>query len=108
MVARSLIRTARAALLPLTVLCAAAPAARGDDASSSARAVRPKAAAVVQPAPDAITFSEYSLGTTVTSQYQSRGVRFTSSVYIAADEAQPTTPALSGTPKFQGPIDATF
>jgi lysophospholipase L1-like esterase len=60
-----------------------------------------------------ITFDEFSIGTTVTDQYRSVGVDFVSdgqghAPFIAADRDNPTSPALSGSPKFQGDITGTF
>ncbi len=55
-----------------------------------------------------ITFSEFPDGTTITNQYQSEGIDFTSAVFISDDGADPTSPALSGTPLFNGPISAEF
>ncbi|MGZ7033112.1 MAG: hypothetical protein ACXVIJ_14225, partial [Thermoanaerobaculia bacterium] len=48
------------------------------------------------------------LATTVTDQYENRGVIFTSNVFTTSDPASPTSPVLSGTPRFQGTIDAKF
>jgi hypothetical protein len=91
-----------------------ASAAQYEPGVSSSSAAAPvqslgarQAAAAALPA-ETITFSEVALGTTVTTQYLSRGVQFTSSVFTATDTAQPGTPALSGTPRFQGPISARF
>jgi hypothetical protein len=55
-----------------------------------------------------ITFSEFADGTAITSQYVDKGVEFGSGAFITQDGANPTSPVLSGTPKFQGPITATF
>ena len=53
----------------------------------------------------AITFSELAVGTTVTDQYRDRGVIFGgSSTFIVADGSNPTSPVLSGFPRFTGPI----
>lgn len=55
-----------------------------------------------------LTFSEFPVGTTITTQYQNKGVNFPASqaAQIATDGSNPTSPVLSGTPKFQGPIVA--
>ncbi len=58
--------------------------------------------------PAAINFDEFSLGTTVDTEYASRGVVFTSNVFLTTDAAQPTSPVLSGTPKFFGEIAGRF
>jgi GDSL-like Lipase/Acylhydrolase family len=57
---------------------------------------------------DVITFDDFAVGTVITNQYQSKGVRFGGSVFIANDSAQPTTPVLSGTPLFAGPVSGSF
>lgn len=53
-----------------------------------------------------ITFDEFSVNTTITDQYQPQGVVFSPLLrsFIATDGAQPTSPALSGTPRYDGPI----
>lgn len=58
--------------------------------------------------PTAIGFDEFSLGTTITDQYASRGVVFTSGVFTSSDIGSPTAPVLSGTPKFFGEIAGRF
>lgn len=56
-----------------------------------------------------ITFSEYSVGTFITNQYANLGIVFSGdSPFITTDDANPTSPVLSGTPKFQGSIEGTF
>lgn len=55
-----------------------------------------------------ITFSEYPGGTTISTQYQNIGVIFESATFITGDGANPTSPVLSGTPRFQGPIVCRF
>lgn len=57
-----------------------------------------------------ITFSEYPEGTTITDQYKGLGIIFGpgSSAFITADGAVPTSPVLSGTPIYEGPITGTF
>ena len=57
---------------------------------------------------DVITFDDFAVGTVITNQYQSFGVRFGGSVFITNDSAQPTTPVLSGTPLFEGPVSGSF
>ncbi|MCB0839145.1 MAG: T9SS type A sorting domain-containing protein [Bacteroidetes bacterium] len=56
-----------------------------------------------------ITFSEYSVGTPITDQFKSIGIIFGGSgPFISTDGANPTSPVLSGTPRFQGSITGTF
>lgn len=56
-----------------------------------------------------ITFSEFPLGTSITNQYQSRGIIFGGSgPFITRDGANPTSPVLSGTPRFEGAISGSF
>lgn len=58
-----------------------------------------------------ITFSEFAVGTNISSQYLDKGVLFASGAgtpFISPDGSNPTAPVLSGTPQFQGPITATF
>lgn len=71
----------------------------------------PKALAAATPAATLITFSEYPVGTGITTQYQNVGVIFSGSPgtpFISFDSANPTAPVLSGSPQFQGSITATF
>ncbi|WP_344069772.1 cutinase family protein [Nostocoides vanveenii] len=60
--------------------------------------------------PMAITFDEVSLGSTVTTQYRANGYNFTSGLgmFTSGDGANPTSPVLSGSPLFQGPIEFTL
>ncbi len=77
------------------------------DSSSSEPTDRSQEALAV-PA-GAITFSEFSVGTYITTQYQTRGVVFSGdSPFITTDGSNPTSPALSGTPRFQGEIRGRF
>lgn len=58
---------------------------------------------------DIITFSEYPLGTSISTQYKNIGIIFGGSgPFISTDGANPTSPVLSGTPRFQGDITGTF
>ncbi len=54
-----------------------------------------------------ITFDEFALGTTIVDQYQAAGVRFSQlfPAFLTSDRSQPTSPVISGSPKFSGPID---
>lgn len=81
----------------------------GSAGSGSNAKVRP----MVADADSDITFDEYPVGTIVTDQYSDEGVLFSgpdanSPVYTAADGADPTSPALSGTPLFTGSVYGTF
>jgi hypothetical protein len=60
-----------------------------------------------------ITFSEYPVGTTITNQYESKGVLFGADTpgdpqFITLDDSNPTSPVLSGSPLFAGAIGGTF
>jgi hypothetical protein len=55
-----------------------------------------------------ITFSEYTIGTTITDQYKQIGVIFESGAFISTDGSNPTSPVISGTPRFEGPITGRF
>ncbi|GAA2986918.1 SGNH/GDSL hydrolase family protein [Actinokineospora diospyrosa] len=84
---------------------AAQPAGQDDLSSTSTRDSDELGAAPRLAAPaGAITFSEFGLGTQITTQYRDQGVVFNEGSFITADSANPTSPVLSGTPKFQGEI----
>ncbi|MGB7582757.1 MAG: right-handed parallel beta-helix repeat-containing protein, partial [Sedimentisphaerales bacterium] len=58
-----------------------------------------------------ITFSEFPVDTNITNQYANRGVIFGTDgniPFITTDSANPTSPVLSGTPRFTGPIEGRF
>ena len=56
-----------------------------------------------------ITFSEYDVGTHIDTQYRKVGIIFGGDdPYITTDSANPTSPVLSGTPRYQGDIIGTF
>ena len=56
-----------------------------------------------------ITFSEFSSGTKITDQYADRGIIFKGdSPFITSDGANPTSPVLSGSPRFNGAIEGHF
>lgn len=56
-----------------------------------------------------ITFSEYPSGTVIEKQYQNRGVLFDAHrTFITSDGSNPTSPVLSGSPRFVGPIEGKF
>ena len=60
-------------------------------------------------ADEVITFSEFPLGTYITDQYQDFGIIFGgSNPFICTDGANPTSPVLSGTPRFRGDITGVF
>ena len=62
-----------------------------------------------QPLNTNITFSEFSIGTNITDQYSDQGIVFGGdSPFITTDTANPTSPVLSGYPRFKGDIEGTF
>ncbi|HXP98553.1 MAG TPA: SGNH/GDSL hydrolase family protein [Solirubrobacteraceae bacterium] len=69
------------------------------------RAVSPAASPTAYPT---ITFSEVPLEEFVTNQYEDDGVIFTSTVQTSEDSANPTSPVLSGYPRFEGAIEGYF
>ncbi len=59
--------------------------------------------------PVTITFSEFPVGTPITNQYVPNGIDFSSQpAFIATDSSNPTSPVLSGEPRFTGPITGCF
>jgi hypothetical protein len=69
------------------------------------RAISPAASPTSYPT---ITFSEVPLEEFVTNQYEDDGVIFTSTVQTSEDSANPTSPVLSGYPRFEGAIEGEF
>lgn len=65
---------------------------------------RPRAAALAT----TLTFSEFGIGTSITRQYADLGVVFSGGTFITSDGANPTSPVLSGSPRFFGPVTANF
>ena len=56
-----------------------------------------------------ITFSEYPQNTQISDQYKNQGIIFSGdSPFITDDGANPTTPVLSGSPRFFGNIGGRF
>jgi hypothetical protein len=56
-----------------------------------------------------ITFSEYPVGTYIDSQYAAEGIVFGGdSPFISTDGANPTSPVLSGSPRFFGSVEGAF
>lgn len=56
-----------------------------------------------------VSFGEHPLDTAITTQYSSKGIIFGgSSPFITEDGANPTSPVLSGSPRFVGAIEGTF
>lgn len=56
-----------------------------------------------------ITFSEYPVGTQITNQYADHGILFGGdNPFISTDGSNPTSPVLSGTPRFIGSIEGRF
>jgi lysophospholipase L1-like esterase len=57
----------------------------------------------------AITFSELSYGTSVGDEYLYKGIRFGGDdPYITSDSDNPTSPVLTGSPRFRGAIRGWF
>lgn len=55
---------------------------------------------------DTITFDEFPVGTSITTQYEGYGVHFGGdSPFITQDDANPSWPVLSGSPEFEGVIE---
>lgn len=69
------------------------------------RAASPAASPTASPT---ITFDEVPLEEFVTNQYEDDGVIFTSTVQTSEDESNPTSPVLSGYPRFEGAIEGEF
>ncbi len=120
---KSTARLALGALLAILVMLASSASAGASTLPSSSPSVRPKALSAGRGvrvhhdgglAPDvdsqnpAITFDDLPLETTVTDQYADDGVVFTSNVFTSEDGANPTSPVLSGEPRFEGEITAEF
>jgi hypothetical protein len=55
-----------------------------------------------------IHFDEYPEEATITDQYADVGVIFDNPVFITEDGANPTSPVLSGEPRFEGSIEGHF
>ena len=92
-----------------------ASATGGDQVSSSADGHVAAAAPTARVAADAtvIRFDELPAGTTVTDQYAVRGIVFAGAdgfadPFISPDGASPTSPVLSGSPRFTGSIAGSF
>ncbi len=107
---RRRLTTRSLALVPVGVLVAAImgaaspPAVASGSAGTSPSPHRAAARAAAVPA-GAITFSEFEVGTSISKQYQDRGVLFGGDdPYITTDDSNPTSPVLTGSPKFFGEI----
>lgn len=60
-------------------------------------------------ASETITFSEYPINTSISDQYAGEGIIFGGdSPFISTDGSNPTSPVLSGSPRFRGAIEGTF
>lgn len=58
---------------------------------------------------DPITFDEFPIDTQITDQYSDRGIVFSGDTpFIALDGDTPTSPVLSGSPRFRGDIAGRF
>jgi Collagen triple helix repeat (20 copies) len=82
--------------------------------TSSSPDPQPAPTSRAQPRPAAvgaevITFSEFPEGTSISDQYSKQGVLFGGdSPFITSDGANPTSPVLSGSPRFSGSIVGQF
>ena len=85
---------------------------QAQNSSTSPNYVAPQRGVTVNETPSCsnnITFSEYSLDTAITNQYGNKGIVFGgSSPFITTDGANPTSPVLSGSPRFFGAIEGSF
>lgn len=84
------------AQLPLYVLTqSTSPNRAGDVKGLPTKSIR-----AAQGASAVITFSEFAVGTSISTQYQNIGITFGGSgPFITTDGANPTSPVLSGTPR---------
>ena len=78
-----------------------------------AKAPVPVQSAAVAPGATTITFEDLFNGATVTDQYKDRGILFSGDgdsdrPFITSDGSNPTSPVLSGNPRFSGPIRGKF
>jgi len=56
-----------------------------------------------------ITFSEFSVDTSIANQYEDQGIIFGGdNPFISTDSSNPTSPVLSGSPRFNGAITGKF
>ena len=94
-------------LLPLVVLTPSVALAQSTSPNININ-IAPLADVFAAP-PETITFSEFPLNTSISDQYADRGIIFGGdSPFITTDGANPTSPVLSGTPRFQGAIEGVF
>src|SRR5262245_61739274 len=109
-----LVALAAATVLVPLVAIDASQASAGGGPSTSPLPVAAKHAvqgspALVPGASQTITFSEFPVGTSISTQYRPQGVDFGGDApFISTDGANPTSPVLSGTPTFQGAVRGTF
>lgn len=79
------------------------------DLTDSVVNVAPAAATLAMDIETAITFSEYVVNTYITNQYANRGIVFGGDApFVSSDSANPTSPVLSGSPRFRGAIEGRF
>ena len=82
------------------------PSSTSPQGDASSDAVQP-AQALSQN--EVITFSEYPLNTSISDQYADQGILFGGDApFISTDAANPTSPVLSGSPRFRGDIEGSF
>ena len=85
------------------------PAAAGGPSTSPTSAPSDVAISGAEVAAGTITFSEFPVGTAITTQYSDMGIVFGGdSPFIEIDISNPTSPVLSGTPRFSGAIEGSF
>ena len=94
----------------LILLCSHEPGARAQSQSTSPNNIATRSLVQPQAVPGntLITFSEFPDGSTISDQYASSGVLFGPNTFITDDASNPTSPVLSGSPQFFGPITVTF
>ncbi|GAA1018712.1 hypothetical protein Aple_026470 [Acrocarpospora pleiomorpha] len=98
-----------AVFVVLAMIGPAAASPKPDQGSGGNAATEPSVRAKAVAASPVITFSEFPEGTAIATQYQDKGIIFGGDApFITSDGSNPTTPVLSGTPRFQGAITGTF
>lgn len=95
-------------LIALSLACQISMHAQSQSTSPNNTATRALVQPQATPGNTLITFSEFPDGTTISNQYANLGVLFSPNTFITDDAANPTSPVLSGSPLFFGPITVTF
>jgi lysophospholipase L1-like esterase len=101
------------AALVLGPLASGGRAFAADDHSGRTSSGHPSPAAAravtVDPGTTLLTFDEFPVGTGITTQYRGLGIDFGGdSPFITTDTDNPTSPVLSGSPRFSGAVRGTF